>query len=68
MSLKPFVLSLSKHEWLNSTLSDFMIAVFAGRHSGTDCRNPGSAWMDLGLPSMALDTRFQASMTRLSII
>jgi hypothetical protein len=44
-----------------------MITIFKDRHSGMDCRNPGS--MDgLGLPSMALDTRFPAGMTSLHII
>jgi hypothetical protein len=26
----------------NSTLSDYMITIFQDRHSGMDCRNPGS--------------------------
>jgi hypothetical protein len=28
--------------FLNSTLSDYMITMFQDRHSGMDCRNPGS--------------------------
>ncbi|MCK9605883.1 MAG: hypothetical protein M0R33_05465 [Methylomonas sp.] len=32
------------------------------RRSGMDCRNPG-ARIDRSLPSMAMDTRFLASMT-----
>jgi hypothetical protein len=27
---------------LNSTLSDYIITIFKYRHSGMDCRNPGS--------------------------
>jgi len=27
---------------LNSTLSDYMITMLQDRHSGIDCRNPGS--------------------------
>jgi len=27
---------------INSTLSDYFIYIFEDRHSGTDCRNPGS--------------------------
>jgi hypothetical protein len=27
---------------VSSTLSDFMIIIFQARHSGMDCRNPGS--------------------------
>jgi len=26
----------------SSTLSDYMITIFQDRHSGMDCRNPGS--------------------------
>jgi len=30
------------HMFLNSTLSYYMITIFKERHSGMDCRNPGS--------------------------
>jgi hypothetical protein len=51
------------NRFLTSTLSDYMITIFQDRHSGMDCRNPGS----MSLPSMALDTRFPAGMTSLCI-
>jgi len=34
------------------------------RHSGMDCRNPVAMEGSGGLPSLALDTRFPAGMTR----
>ncbi|WP_340124077.1 hypothetical protein [Methylobacter svalbardensis] len=44
-----------------------MNTIIQDRHSGRDCRNPGS--MDgFELTSMALDTRFPAGMTSLRII
>jgi hypothetical protein len=33
---------MQKNTVLSSTLSDYMITIFQVRHSGMDCRNPGS--------------------------
>jgi hypothetical protein len=47
------------HRATNSTLSGYMITIFQDRLSGLDYRNP-APWMELSLPSIALDTRFLA--------
>jgi hypothetical protein len=43
-----------------------MINIFRNRHSGI--AGIQAPWMDLSLPSMALDTRFPAGMTSLRLI
>ena len=68
MMVSPFKVYLRKiQEAVSSTLSDYMITLFkivipawiAGIQA---------PWMDLSLPSMALDTRFPAGMTSFRII
>ena len=36
------VVDIAKNLLGNSTLSDYIITIFPDRHSGMDCRNPGS--------------------------
>jgi hypothetical protein len=52
----------AKSYLISKMLQQLEKKLFHIRHSGRDCRNPDYKDV-LNLPSMALDTRFPASMT-----